>query len=87
MAIGKPGDSGGRVSCISLANAIFVILTHILQPEFDALPEHMVNEWRKKFRDIKDEWLSRGVRIEWHIIEGFVLYYDPVRKSRVVDLY
>ncbi|KAB5595034.1 hypothetical protein CTheo_1495 [Ceratobasidium theobromae] len=58
MAIGKPGDSGGR-------------------QEFDALPEHMVNEWRKKFRDIKDEWLSRGVRIEWHIIEGFVLYYDP----------
>ncbi|KAG8778977.1 ribosylnicotinamide kinase [Ceratobasidium sp. 428] len=41
------------------------------------LPDGLLDEWRNRFRQLKEERLRQGVNIEWRIVEGFVLYYEP----------
>lgn len=58
------------------------------QREFGAVCDSVIDEWNGKFRRIEEEWLSRGVRIQWCIVEGFVLYYDAkVVKNLDVQLF
>ncbi|KAG8736484.1 ribosylnicotinamide kinase, partial [Ceratobasidium sp. 414] len=45
---------------------------------FDAtLPDGLLDEWRSRFRRVEEERMRQGVKVEWRIVEGFVLYYEP----------
>ncbi|KAG8719680.1 ribosylnicotinamide kinase [Ceratobasidium sp. 394] len=41
------------------------------------LPDELLDEWRSRFRRVEKERMRQGVQIEWRIVEGFVLYYEP----------
>ncbi|KAF8600302.1 hypothetical protein BDV93DRAFT_266010 [Ceratobasidium sp. AG-I] len=43
---------------------------------FSFLSDRVVSEWREYFQQAEKEWLDREVKIEWKIVEGFVLFYD-----------
>ncbi|KAG8683180.1 ribosylnicotinamide kinase [Ceratobasidium sp. 395] len=41
------------------------------------LPNELFDEWKSRFRQLKEKRICQGVKIEWRIVEGFVLYYEP----------
>ncbi|KAG9080595.1 ribosylnicotinamide kinase, partial [Ceratobasidium sp. 370] len=41
------------------------------------LPDSMLDEWGNQFRQVEKERMSQGIKVEWRIVEGFVLYYEP----------
>ncbi|KAG8783497.1 ribosylnicotinamide kinase, partial [Ceratobasidium sp. 428] len=43
---------------------------------FGYLPQPVLDRWRDRFLKIQDQWLSRGVRIEWRLVEGFIVFHD-----------
>ncbi|KAG9087635.1 ribosylnicotinamide kinase [Ceratobasidium sp. UAMH 11750] len=49
----------------------------ILQLSTGTLPDGLLGDWRNRFRKVQEERMSQGMKIEWRIVEGFVLYYDP----------
>ncbi|KAG9122363.1 ribosylnicotinamide kinase [Ceratobasidium sp. 392] len=42
-----------------------------------ALPDELLDEWRSRFKRLEKERMLQGIKIEWRIVEGFVLYYEP----------
>ncbi|KAG8711955.1 ribosylnicotinamide kinase [Ceratobasidium sp. 423] len=47
--------------------------------DFGKLPDSVVAEWSRRFHELDEEWKSRGTQLKWCIVEGWHLYYDPVR--------
>ncbi|KAG9087636.1 ribosylnicotinamide kinase [Ceratobasidium sp. UAMH 11750] len=41
------------------------------------LPDNLLSEWRSRFREVERVRMRQGVKIEWRIVEGFLLYYEP----------
>ncbi|CAE6431008.1 unnamed protein product [Rhizoctonia solani] len=47
--------------------------------EFGKLPDSVVTEWSRRFHELDEEWRSQGAQLKWCVVEGWHLYYDPVR--------
>ncbi|KAG8763078.1 ribosylnicotinamide kinase [Ceratobasidium sp. 428] len=46
---------------------------------FGYLSDEFLDQWRERFAENQRECLARGVTVEWRIVEGFIVFYDPVR--------
>jgi nicotinamide/nicotinate riboside kinase len=45
--------------------------------EVEIDPEALV-KWTQRFQELEDELKAGGEEIVWFIVDGFVLYWDPV---------
>ncbi|KAF8599698.1 hypothetical protein BDV93DRAFT_448845 [Ceratobasidium sp. AG-I] len=61
------------------------------EPGQDLAPDgssSVISEWRTLFQEVGRDWLARNIRIEWRIVEGFVLFYnDEVVKNLDVQMF
>ncbi|KAG9118888.1 ribosylnicotinamide kinase [Ceratobasidium sp. 392] len=46
------------------------------------LPDGSPDEWRSRFKQVEKERMHQGIKIEWRIVEGFLLYYDLASNFR-----
>ncbi|QRV83175.1 nicotinamide riboside kinase [Ceratobasidium sp. AG-Ba] len=47
-----------------------------------------LKEWRSRFKRLQQEQMQRGIKIEWRLVEGFLLYYEPeIMKSLDLSIF
>jgi nicotinamide/nicotinate riboside kinase len=46
-----------------------------------AVDEAVIRQWREAFSALAKEERDKGVELVWIIVDGFVLYWDPVSRS------
>ena len=54
---------------------------HLIEQNQLCLEDKILDGWRKQFEPISEEAYSRGIDIVWAILDGFLMYWNPVRSS------
>lgn len=42
------------------------------------IDDAILTEWRRKFQELEDKERAKGIELIFILIDGFLLYYDPV---------
>ncbi|KAF8600305.1 P-loop containing nucleoside triphosphate hydrolase protein [Ceratobasidium sp. AG-I] len=73
----KSGPSSDNTSDSDSSNSELNPGLDKFSSSYSSLSNKVMTEWRDSFRQVEKNWLKKGVQIEWRIVEGFFLFYDP----------
>jgi len=54
---------------------------HLNEQKEVPVAKELSERWKSKFVRIQAEHASRGERVVWALVDGFLLYWDTVRRS------
>lgn len=46
------------------------------------IDDAILAEWRRKFQELEDRERAKGIELVFVLIDGFLLYYDPVSAGK-----